>query len=97
LFLTNLHLCLVASSYETLHAENFILLSISTIFIQGEVCRQDNNSVVLQLNHPESLLGCVFVLDVTDFLVIVFVVAPVFFGARTKNMIRKFVPSSTKT
>jgi hypothetical protein len=37
------------------------------------------------------------VLDGTDFLVLVFVVAPVFFGARTKNMIRKSIPSSTKT
>jgi hypothetical protein len=41
--------------------------------------------------------GCVFVLDRTDFLVVVFVVAPVFFGTRTKNMIRKSIPSSTKT
>jgi hypothetical protein len=37
------------------------------------------------------------VLDGTYFLVLVFVVAPVFFGARTKNMIRKSIPSCTKT
>ncbi len=30
------------------------------LFIQGEVCQQDNNSVVLQLTHPvhKSLFNC---------------------------------------
>jgi hypothetical protein len=55
------------------------------------------NGKSYHFNQTEEYLGCAFVLDRTDFLVIVFVVAPVFFGARTKNMIRKSVPSSTKT
>jgi hypothetical protein len=59
---------------------------LPTYSIQNQACLLKQNVV-----------GCVFVLDGMDFPVIVFVAAPVFFGTRTKNMIRKSVPSSTKT